>query len=382
MAHSFMKIVHIYKDYFPVFGGIENFIRTLAEAQAVQGHDVRVVVNSLQRELELVERNGVRITKTPRHLDIQSAPISFNFHSAVRRETAAADIAHLHAPYPIGEMCNLLFGQSRKTVLSWHSDIVRQKTLLKFYGPVLRRVIAHAHRIIPASQAYAQSSPWINAYLGKCRIVPYGIDAARFTQVRTSEALALRQQWLAPFGPQPPLVVVGVGRLRYYKGFDDLIKAIAQTSNALAVIVGIGPLGVELKALAQQLDIANRVIFAGEPDDAHLPLYHQAADVFAAPSNSRAESFGISIIEAMASGLPVITTEIGTATSWINQHGETGLVVPPLNPVALASAINQMQNAGLRERMGKAARARVLQEFTQGRMVERMMTVYEDVLKS
>jgi glycosyltransferase involved in cell wall biosynthesis len=375
-----MKIVHIYKDYFPVFGGIENLIRTLAEAQAARGHDVRVVVNSLKRELELVERNGVRITKLPRHLNVQSAPISFSFHNAVRRETVAADIAHLHAPYPIGELCNLLFGQSRKTVLSWHSDIVRQKTLLKFYGPVLRRVIAHAHRIIPASEAYAKSSPWINGYLYKCRIVPYGIDATRFTKVRTPEARTLRQQWLAPFGAQPPLVVVGVGRLRYYKGFDDLIKAVARTRNTIAVIVGVGPMEMELKALAQQLGIANRVIFAGEPDDAHLPLYHQAADVFAAPSNSRAESFGISIIEAMASGLPAITTEIGTATSWINQHNETGLVVPPLNPAALASAIHTMQDAALRERMGKAARARVLQEFTQERMIERVMGIYEEVL--
>jgi rhamnosyl/mannosyltransferase len=376
-----MKIVHIYKDYFPVFGGIENFIRALAEAQAARGHDVRVVVNSLKRELELVEMNGVRITKMPRHLNIQSAPISLNFHNAVRRETTAADIAHLHAPYPIGEACNLLFGQSKKTVLSWHSDIVRQKTLLKVYAPVLRRVIHKADRIIPASEAYARSSPWINGYLDKCRIVPYGIDANRFTEARTPEALAMRARWLAPFTQSQPLVVVGVGRLRYYKGFDDLIKAVAQVPNALAVIVGVGPLEVEMKALAQQLGIANRVIFPGEPDDAHLPLYHQAADVFAAPSNSRAESFGISIIEAMASGLPVITTEIGTATSWINQHSETGLVVPPLNPKALASAITVMQNANSRQRMGKAARARVLQEFTREKMIERVENVYEEALR-
>ena len=375
-----MKIVHIYKDYFPVFGGIENCIRTLAEAQAARGHDVRVVVNSLKTELELVELNGVHITKMPRHLNIQSAPISFNFHNAVRRETVAADIAHLHAPYPIGEWCNLMFGQSRKTVLSWHSDIVRQKTLLRFYAPTLRRVIRRADRIIPASQAYAQSSVWINPYLDKCRIVPYGIDATRFTEMRTAQALALRAQWLGPFGSQPPLVVVGVGRLRYYKGFDDLIRAIALVNNAIAVIVGIGPLEAELKMLAQQLGVADRVLFPGEPDDDHLPLFHQAADVFAAPSNSRAESFGISIIEAMASGLPVITTEIGTATSWINQHGETGLVVPPLNPAALASAINQMHDATLRVRMGQAARARVLQEFTQQKMVDRMEQVYNEVL--
>ncbi|NJM39741.1 MAG: glycosyltransferase [Anaerolineae bacterium] len=169
-----MKIVHIYKDYFPVFGGIENFIRALAEAQAAHGHDVRVVVNSLKRELEQIELNGVRIAKMPRHLNIQSAPISFNFHNAVRRETTAADIAHLHAPYPIGEACNLLFGQSKKTVLSWHSDIVRQKTLLRVYAPLLRRVIRQADRTHPRQRgvmrAVRRGSTATSTNVASCRM--------------------------------------------------------------------------------------------------------------------------------------------------------------------------------------------------------------------
>jgi rhamnosyl/mannosyltransferase len=133
----------------------------------------------------------------------------------------------------------------------------------------------------------------------------------------------------------------------------------------------------ELKMLASELGVSNRMIFAGEVSDDELPLYYQAADVFALPSNSRAEAFGMVILEAMASGLPILSTEIGTATSWINRHGETGFVVPPQHPDALARAIVQLRDDdSLRARMGEAARLRVLSEFTQELMLERIEEVY------
>ena len=377
-----MKIVHIYKDYFPVFGGIENYIRVLAEAQVSHGHDVTVLVNSLTPRPDNLVINGVRLIKAGRHLNVQSAPISATFPTLVSRHTAKADIVHLHAPYPIGEACNLWFGRGKRTVMSWHSDIVRQKNLLRVYAPVLRQVLAKVDRIIPASEAYARSSIWLQDKLNKCRIVPYGIDAERFNDRRSEAAMALRQQLLAPFLPAQPLLVLGVGRLRYYKGFDDVVRAIARLNgmNIVAVIAGIGPMAAELKALSAQLGVADRVIFPGEPTDAELPLYFQAADVYAMPSTSRAESFGIATLEAMACGLPAITTEIGTATSWINQDGVTGFVVPPLNPEALAGAISNMKNEAERKRMSQAARARVLQEFTWQTMVERVQQVYNELL--
>jgi len=374
-----MKITHIYKDYYPVFGGIENYIRVLAEAQASHGHDVTVLVNSLSNRPEISTVNGVRLIKAARHLDVQSAPISATFPSLVSRHTTKADIVHLHAPYPIGEACNLWFGRGKRTVISWHSDIVRQKSLLRVYAPVLRQVITRADRIIPASEAYARSSIWLRDRLDKCRIVPYGIDAERFKDQRSEAAESLRQRLLAPFLPAQPLLLIGVGRLRYYKGFDDVIRAVAQLPHVVAVIAGIGPMAAELKALAAQLQVSDRIIFPGEPTDAELPLYLQAADAYAMPSTSRAESFGIATLEAMSCGLPAITTEIGTATSWINQDGVTGFVVPPLNPPALAGAIEKMQDATQRQRMSQAARARVLQEFTWQKMVERVQQVYQEI---
>jgi rhamnosyl/mannosyltransferase len=177
-----------------------------------------------------------------------------------------------------------------------------------------------------------------------------------------------------------PLVLLSVGRLRYYKGLDDLIRAMPDLPNAIAVIVGIGPMKAEWQALARCLGVADRVIFAGEVNDEALPDYYHAADIYVVPANSRAEAFGVAIVEAMASRLPVISTEVGTATSWVNQHGVTGLVIPPRDPPAIVQAVQALRDDALRQTMGEAARRRAQAEFTLERMVARIEAIYAEAL--
>jgi rhamnosyl/mannosyltransferase len=175
-------------------------------------------------------------------------------------------------------------------------------------------------------------------------------------------------------------VLLCVGRLRHYKGLDTLIRALPKLPDVVSIIVGIGPMEAAWKALAQELGVADRAIFAGEVSDADLPSYYSAADVFVLPSNSRAEAFGMVNLEAMGHGLPLITTEVGSATSWINQHEITGLVMPPMDPDALVQAVETLRDPELRRRMGEAAHARVVADFTVEKMVERMADAYRDVL--
>jgi rhamnosyl/mannosyltransferase len=385
-----MNIVHVYKDYFPVLGGIENHIRQLAEAQAAQGHRVTALVTALGRRSTEAMMNGVRVIKASRLLNVQSAPLSLSFPFYLRRHTAEADIVHLHAPYPPGEAANLWLGRGRKTVITWHSDIVRQKTLLRVYGPILRRVLENADCIIPTSEPYARSSPWLQPHLRKCAPVPLGIDIDRFRPdaVGRDDIAALRRSWLAQYtaraGRAPdtePLILLSVGRLRYYKGLDDLIRAMPHVKDAIAVIVGDGPMAQAWKTLAEELVVADRLLFIGEASDAHLPAHYCAADVFVSSANTRAEAFGIAILEAMACGLPAISTEVGTATSWINQHEMTGLVTPARNPESLAQAIATLQNdPARRRRMGIAARQRIETHFSQQKMIAGVDAVYERVL--
>jgi rhamnosyl/mannosyltransferase len=368
-----MKILHIYKDYYPVLGGIENHLRTLAEGLAARGHEVTVLVANPGSHTITHDMNGVRVIKAGRLATIASTPISPAMFLQVRR--CQADIAHLHFPYPFGDVAQAVCGRARRTVITYHSDIVRQKTLLRFYSPVLRRALQHAQCIIATSPRYAQTSLFLAPQLDKVSVIPYGIDIARFSSADPSRVAAIRAQYGSP-------LILFVGQLRYYKGVENLIRAMTQLpGRALLIGSETTTRRTELDSLAHELGVADRVIFLGE-HDADLPAYYHASDVFVLPSIERSEAFGIVQIEAMAAGLPLISTELGTGTSWVNVHGETGLVVPPRDPAALAAAINTLLgNADQRRAMGEAARARAQAEFTVERMVDRVCAEYERLLR-
>jgi len=375
-----MNILHIYKDYYPVLGGIENHVRVLAEAGVARGHEVTVLVTSLDRHTQRTELNGVKLIKTSRWINISSAPISPPMFLEARQVAGTADIIHLHFPYPLGEMARLFSGSTAKTIITYHSDIVRQKTLRTVYQPFLWRILRKADRIIATSGRYIDTSPYLSQFKSKCRIIPLGTNVELFTRVDPQRVKELRAQLLAARPDQ--WLLLSVGRLRYYKGLDDLIRALPAIPNARYVIVGTGPMEAAWQQLARSVGVADRITFAGEIADVDLPLYYAACDLFVLPANARAEAFGTVIVEALAAGKPVISTEVGTGTSWVNVDGETGLVVPPHDPAALASAVNGvLTNTELRMRMGHAARVRAETEFTVERMIDRVYTEYEQVLK-
>ena len=360
-----MKILHVYKDYYPVLGGIENHIKTLAEAQVAAGHQVSVLVCDPGIRTHRSTYNGVELIKAGRLFTAASMPISLSQPWLLARHHP--DIIHVQSPYPLGEMSAWLFGGRTPFVLSYQSDIVRQKNLLKVYGPFLKRVLRRADRILANSPRYIETSPWLQPVKDKCLAVPIGIDVQHFRPPRT------------PYDGPPTLLFVG--RLRYYKGLDTLIAALVELPGVHLKLVGIGPMYSDLRKQVEALNLHQRVHFLGEVDDAHLPeLYHQA-HIFVLPANARSEAYGIVLVEAMASGLPCISTELGTGTSWVVQHGVTGYVVPPRDPPAMAAAIRKMlADPTALVTMGRAARARVEAEFTQELMTERIMAVYQALL--
>jgi rhamnosyl/mannosyltransferase len=360
-----MNILHIYKDYFPVLGGIENHIKTLAEAQVAAGHQVTVLVCAPGFWTQHERLNGVEVIKAARLLTAASMPLSFSqpLHLAGMRP----DVVHIQSPYPLGEAANWLLGRARGTVITYQSDIVRQKGWLLFYGPVLRRVLQAADRILTSTPRYIEISPWLQPVRAKCTPVPLGIEVERF-----APATGLRR-------PGPPRLLF-VGRLRYYKGLDTLFQALPAIPQAQLTIVGTGPMQAAWQTLAQELGVAGRVNFAGDIDDAGLPEVYRQADIFVLPANARAEAYGLVLLEAMASGLPCVTTELGTGTSWIVQDGVTGLVVPPQDPAALAGAINRLlDDEPLRRQFGQAGLARARSEFSREVMVKRVEQIYMEV---
>ncbi len=366
-----MRILHVYKDYNPIFGGIENHIQWLAEAQVANGHSVEVLVTNPAGLPPVEIINGVRVIRAGRLATVASTPLSLSFPWHLAR--LKPDITHLQFPYPLGELSQLLVSRlsagRRPFILSYQSDVVKQQRILRFYRPLLDRVLRRADLILASSPQYIESSEFLRPLAHRCRPLPLGIDPAPF----------------APDGADKPagrpVRIFFMGRHRYYKGLDTLLQALPLVPEAELVAGGDGPMRPEWEALAAELGLDDRVRFLGEIPAADLPDHYRQADLFCLPSNSRAEAFGIVLLEAMAAGLPCVTTELGTGTSFVVQHEQTGLVVPPADPAALAAALNRLvANPALRRQYGAAGRARLLNEFTIEAMVERVEAVYREIV--
>lgn len=366
-----MKILHIYKDYFPVLGGMENHIHWLAEAQAAAGHDVTVLVTHPENRTTDDVENGVRVIRAARLATVASTPLSLALPRLLHSQRP--DIAHLHFPYPPGEMSQWLLGRASRTVLTYHSDVVRQKGLLRVYGPLMRHILHGVDRIIATSPQYVASSPFLRPLRDKVTVIPLGIDVQRFENPERNQVAVIRQRYGVP-------LLLFVGRLRYYKGVQYLLDALPQVPAARLLIAGTGPMAQPWLAQAQSLGLADRVVFLGDVADADLPAYYAAADVFVLPACERSEAFGLVQVEALASGTPIVSTELGTGTSYVNQDGVTGCVVPAADATALASALKSLlaDPARLRAMQG-AARQRAAAEFSLPVMVARVENLYQSL---
>ena len=360
-----MRIVHVYKDYYPVLGGIENHIKVLAEAQVAIGNQVTVLACDPGLRMRTEEIKGVRVIKSGRIATVASMPLSLS--QPLKLARLRPDIVHVHSPYPLGELANWLLGRARAVIITHHSDIIRQRGWLRLYGPFLRHVLRAADRIIATSPRYIDTSPWLRPLRHKSIVVPLGVDLARFVP--------------AGIPPSGSSTLLFVGHLRYYKGLGTLIRALTDLPGVHLNVVGEGPMRQQWEELVLQLAIADRVHFRGEASDADLPRHYLGAHLFVLPANARSEAFGGVLLEAMASGLPCITTEVGTGTSWVVQTGVTGLVVPARDPQAMGSAIRTiLASPALRAQMGRAGRARVESDFTLEEMSSRVLKAYEEVL--
>ncbi len=363
-----MRIVHVYKDYSPVLGGIENHIKVLAEAQARRGHTVTVLVTNPKRETVVEDLNGVQVIKAGRIMTIASTPLSLALPRFLRFQQPA--ITHLHIPYPLGEMSQWLAGGDRTYVVTYHADATRalQKAIMVVYGPFLRRILRGAASVLVTSPTYAASSPYLRGLTQQTRLAPLGVDPDQFTP--------------APASPPRPPTLLFVGQMRHYKGIDDLLRAMPQTPGDTRLrLAGDGPKRAEWEALSKSLGLDQRVSFLGRTRDEALPALYQSADIFVLPANSRAEAFGTVLLEAMASGLPCITTEVNSGTSYVVENEVTGLVVSPRSPKALAGAIKRLTaDPGLRASMGAAGRARVLENFTVDKMIQGVEETYHFAL--
>ncbi|MBV9768163.1 MAG: glycosyltransferase [Bryobacterales bacterium] len=364
-----LRVLQVGKFYPPHMGGIETHLQALCGALREHA-DVRVIVsNDVRKTIEEVI-DAVPVARLSTLLTAFSTAISPGMVSHIRN--SGAELVHIHLPNPTAVLAYLASGHRGPLVITYHSDTVRQKVLGRMFEPLLNAALRKSAAIIATSPNYLATSPALQAFRDRCHVIPYGIDTSQFEHVQPEAVRQIRER----FGER---LVISVGRLVYYKGFDILIRAMVDVRGKL-VIVGDGPLRAELEGLSHHLGVSDKVIFAGEINNAAMPPYYHAADLFALASVARSEAFGIVQIEAMASGLPVVNTNLDSGVPFVSLHERTGLTVPPADPQALASAINRLlDDPCLRHSLGQAGLSRAQREFSLDTMLNRTLQLYQRV---
>jgi glycosyltransferase involved in cell wall biosynthesis len=365
-----LRVLHVGKFYPPHQGGMETHLQTLC-GELKQAINVEVVVAGDERETVEETIDGVSVTRLGTLLNLAAAPVCPQMLRRIRE--TRADIVHIHWPNPTAVLAYLASGHRGKLVFTYHSDIIRQKLLRKPFWPILRYALNRADAIIVSSPDYLATSPVLRMFRQRCRVIPFGIPLEKFDQADAFEVSKIREQ----YGGR---IVLGVGRLVYYKGFEYLIRAMKDVAARL-LIVGSGPLHQELEREARACGVSERVRFLTNIREV-APYYH-AASLFALSSVARSEAFGITQLEAMACGKPVVNTKLDSGVPFVSPDGLTGLTVPPANAGALGQAINTLlDDPTLSAEYGRAGRRRVEQEFNLEVMTRRTLQVYEDVMKN
>ncbi|HBI15689.1 MAG TPA: glycosyl transferase family 1 [Desulfobulbaceae bacterium] len=371
-----LHVLHVFKLYLPdLHGGIQEVIRQLCHATSrqygVENRVLTVAQGPGEREMQLPDSLVVRCRLT---LDLASTPMSADMVGEFRRQLRWADVVHYHFPWPFGECLHLLFGRKTQSVVTYHSDIFKQRLLKIFYGPLLHAFLGRVGRIVATSPNYLESSVDLAPHRRLCEVIPIGLDERSYAQPST----ATLARWTEAVGSG---FFLFIGILRYYKGLDVLLAA-AQDAPFRVVVAGTGPLEKDLRRQAAQRNLAN-VTFVGYVGDEDKAALFALARAVVLPSLYRSEAFGVSLLEGAMSGLPLIATELGTGTSYVNQGEVTGLVVPPGDAGALRRAMERLHaDDALSATMGAAARRRFETLFTADRMGADYFRLYRELAES
>lgn len=369
-----MRVLHFFKTYLPdSMGGIEQVIFQLCQSTLPHGvHSEVLTLSDDPQPSELMVADH-RVHRAKLDLQIASTGLSYSVLKRFRHLAAQADVIHYHFPWPFMDLLHFLSGVKKPVVVTYHSDIVRQRNLMRLYSPLMHRFLTRADRIVAASPNYMATSKVLHHYRHKTVVIPYGLDRKSYPPA-SEERL---QHWRERCGER---FFLFVGVMRYYKGLHILLEA-AQGTDYPIIIVGAGPLEIELKAQAERLGLRN-VQFLGRLGDEDKVALLQLCTAIVFPSHLRSEAFGISLLEGAMFGKPMISSEIGTGTSYINIHNETGLVVPPSDPAAFSTAMRTLwENPLLAQDMGRKAAQRYEKLFTSELMGRQMAMLYRELLE-
>ena len=369
-----MKILQLGKFY-PIYGGVEKVMYDLMTGLSGMGIRCDMLCAASEKkdvgEKELNEYAKLICTRS--FAKIKATMMSPGMIFKMRRFRKEYDIVHVHHPDPMACLALWLSGYKGKVALHWHSDIIKQKTLLKLYRPLQSWLIDRADVIIGTSPVYLKASPWLKDVQDKTVCLPIGVVPL---DVDFEGAAALREKY------KGKKIIFSLGRLVPYKGYKYLIDSARHLDDDYIILIGGGgPLKTPLREQIANSGLQDKVKLLGFLSDAEVSAYFGACDLFCMSSVYATEAFGIVQIEAMSAGKPVVATKIpGSGVSWVNAHKESGINVEPKDSEALAKAFKRiLDSEDTYNTYSEQASQRYWTMFTKTKMIEKCIKIYKNL---
>mgnify|MGYP000978321010 CR=1 FL=1 len=364
------KILHVSKYYPPHIGGIEDMCHSIVEV--CKGYFEQKVFCYNSHKNNIIEVfDGVEIIRSSLSFSISSQPISlsyyFNYRSLLK--TFKPDIVHFHYPNPYGAFyINLITPKKIRVILHWHSDIIEQRFLYFLVKPFEMILLKRSEIILCTSPNYIEASVPLKKFKKKTKVLQNVISPRKILDVNLVKVNNIINKYKSP-------IILFLGRHVKYKGLKYLIEAERYIkSNCEILIGGDGPLTEELRNSSK----SKRIHFIGRIDENDLVDYYKAAQIFAFPSITKNEAFGVALAEAMYYGcVPVTFTIEGSGVNWVNLNNVTGLEVPSFDYIEYANAIDRLlTNPELLNRLSNGAIERSKSLFTIDSIKEKLVEIY------
>lgn len=353
-------------------GGCEQVIQSIARSTQNNGYEHSLLSVCPKNTLQIHKFDDIAVRSYPQTVNISSCPMSLSLSKNFKEEIQNADILHYHFPWPFADLLHVTLGIKKPSLVTYHSDIVKQKFLNMFYAPLRDKFLSQVDAIVPTSENLLNSSKVLQKYKEKCFPIPIGIDEKDYFPIKSELALEYEKQFGKKF-------ILFVGALRYYKGLHILLEAVVNT-NVKVVIAGTGPMGKNLKEQAKRLNLQN-VHFLNFISDEEKSALLSVCRAVVLPSHLPSEAFGVALVEGLIFGKPLISTELGTGTSFVNLNYQTGFVVKPSHVVELQNALTLLcTDDVLSEKMGIEARKHYEKYFTAEKMSSSYSELYQKLL--
>ncbi len=372
-----MRILELGKFYPPERGGMETLLQIWAEGFHQRGHPVTCIVANRSARSETETHGNLSIHRLASLGSLFSTSLCPAYPAATRRYPA--DVIHAHFPNPLADVAVLRAPPHIPVVVHWHSDIVRQKALMGLYQPIQSALLRRADRIVVATPQHLEFSAWLAPFKHKVEVIPFGLDLGRYQPTPELLAQAARLRAESKAG----CVFLNIGRLVGYKGQRYAVEALKHVPDAELWLVGTGPLEEELRTIAANVGVADRVRFWGNVSDHQLPALLHACDVFLFPSVTPNEAFGLVLVEAMACAKPLLACHLRSGVTYVCRSGDNGVLVQPADVPALSEGMGSLAaSRTMRDELGNRGRLRARLEFSHDVMLDRHLNLFKTLMGS